>query len=498
LDPSAGAGVFLQQAANLRQASGQGKAIDELFGVDIDEIATHRTRQLLALHGVPKQNIVAGDFMALKFERTFDAVVGNPPYVRANRVSSQVKAVSRMRRTMAGNADLWAHFVTRSTKLVGPEGRMVFVLPRALTQADYAEAVLTEVAEAFGFVAVASINQRLFNGTDEASVVLLAANRGGCTSRIRFEAFGSADDLIEFLSDEQGSTQPFKSEVTSLNSRIAGSEASEVFSSVVASDDIRTLGVLGDVRIGVVTGANAFFVRPPGKLVDDHSVPIVSTSAWLRSPRWTEADQTAKRSQGERTQLLTLPDRARSFKYWREEIARGENLKLSERVHCKKRPKWWQVPDTRIPDAFLPYMGALPAPIVANRAGVTCTNSTHRLYWTCGKDRSEKALVSTWSTLFEFTAEFLGRSYGGGVLKLEPSAAKLVPIAVSATLPTVAAIDMLARQAGRASAIAAVDAAMIESGVLTLDQLTVLREATRSLRKVRRGEAFTSDRGAAQ
>jgi len=74
-------------------------------------------------------------------------------------------------------------------------------------------------------------------------------------------------------------------------------------------------------------------------------------------------------------------------------------------------------------------MGNQGPRIILNSAEAVCTNSIHRIYFK--EDLSEtmrKAIIlSLWSTYGQISAEIEGRTYGSGVLKLEPSeASKLV------------------------------------------------------------------------
>ena len=109
----------------------------------------------------------------------------------------------------------------------------------------------------------------------------------------------------------------------------------------------------------------------------------------------------------------------------------GEGLGLHLRYKCKVRSPWWRVPVTTIPDLFVSYMSGSNPRIVANPARAHHLNSIHGL-----RVRPElRALASRTLPLLALSsysllsAEIEGRSYGGGVLKLEPREADrwLVP-----------------------------------------------------------------------
>jgi hypothetical protein len=104
----------------------------------------------------------------------------------------------------------------------------------------------------------------------------------------------------------------------------------------------------------------------------------------------------------------------------------------------KKRKHWFKPDDLLYPDAFLTYMIHDGPRLVINDAKVNCTNSIHRVYF---KNKTNKATkfavcISLYSSYSQLCAEIVGRSYGSGVLKIEPSAAKDIHIFINDRLVT--------------------------------------------------------------
>lgn len=198
---------------------------------------------------------------------------------------------------------------------------------------------------------------------------------------------------------------------------------------LLADKRVSRLASIATIRIGVVTGANEVFVRAPEEIPDLVGVrgfPVVSRSAWLTTPAFREADLAARDSVGDRTRLLVIERAWRRRGRLAEELTGWEAESVDERSHCRRRERWYCLSDIRPPDAFLPYMGASPRGLVLNASGATCTNAIHRVDFADGIDGAVVA-ASTWTSLFEVCAEIFGRHYGGGVLKLEPTAAGAVP-----------------------------------------------------------------------
>jgi hypothetical protein len=81
----------------------------------------------------------------------FDAIIGNPPYVRQERLAARKPALAASYATYAGTADLYVYFFEQGLRLVRPGGRVAFVVTNKWLKAGYAEelrAMLTDPARA--------------------------------------------------------------------------------------------------------------------------------------------------------------------------------------------------------------------------------------------------------------------------------------------------------------------------------------------------------------
>src|SRR5262249_1574283 len=126
LDPACGDGVFLARAA-LRGARG--------FGVGIAPRAGAMARSHTTA------DVEVADFLTLAPPAVlFDAVIGNPPYVRQEvvgaakgRIAARVAAdwPDGPAVVWSGRADLAAAFVARALRFVRPGGRVAFVVSAA-------------------------------------------------------------------------------------------------------------------------------------------------------------------------------------------------------------------------------------------------------------------------------------------------------------------------------------------------------------------------------
>jgi hypothetical protein len=128
-----------------------------------------------------------------------------------------------------------------------------------------------------------------------------------------------------------------------------------------------------------------------------------------------------------------------------EYVAQAEAAGWHEGYKCSLRRPWYAVPAVWAPDAFL-FRQIYDFPrVFANRAGATCTDTIHRM--TVHHGPADGVAARGFTSLTAASAEIEGRSYGGGVLELEPTEAErlLVPSSVTSALD-LSEIDLLIRQ----------------------------------------------------
>ncbi len=77
----------------------------------------------------------------------FDAVIGNPPYVRQEAIAAIKPALQRGFGSFAGTADLYVYFYEQGLKLLRPGGRMAYVVTNKWLKAGYAEGLRRLFAE---------------------------------------------------------------------------------------------------------------------------------------------------------------------------------------------------------------------------------------------------------------------------------------------------------------------------------------------------------------
>jgi adenine-specific DNA methylase len=159
----------------------------------------------------------------------------------------------------------------------------------------------------------------------------------------------------------------------------------------------------------------------------------------------------------------------------------GEEAGVHLGYKCSIRKKWWVAPSVWTPDGFLLRQIYDHPRIVSNDAGATSTDTIHRVRVTADIDPRVLAAASLNSVTFAFS-EVMGRSYGGGVLELEPREAEALPFpshaALSRSQLDVTLVEELTLTGRLVEALEHVDR------VLLIDALGMKRDVVMRLRDV--------------
>lgn len=436
LDGGAGESVFLVAAARrlLELGIPRQEVLGRIFGVELDELAAELAAKSLAalVDADPEvSQIKRGSF----FDQSpgellppVSACIGNPPYIRYQSFAGAIRkrALSRAAEggvKLNGLTSSWAPFLVHACQFVAPGGRFAQVLPAELLHTGYAQPIRDFLIHRFRSVLLVAFDARVFPGALEEVVLVLAEDDGPEGLQVREAAdIRDLDRVIRIGTLRQRSIRRPKGKWSKY--LLQHSEL-RTYETIGRDDRVTRLGSYGTTDIGVVTGANNFFVLANSSVVKadlpmDDLLPAICKAEHVQGLRLGKRDLNAIGSRDEPCLLFyPLSDELQSStaRY----IRSGEWIGLHNRYKCRTRQPWWRVPGVKVPDMFITYMSNDVPRMVVNDAGATSTNTVHRFFINRGGKRLRKLLpILALNSLTLLSAEIEGRSYGGGVLKLEP------------------------------------------------------------------------------
>ena len=151
----------------------------EFVGVEIDPSRLAKARERL-----PTMTFIEVDFLLWEPKETFDVIIGNPPYGIIGDASHYPihglrahKALYRQRSlTWRGKYNIYGVFIEHATRLLAPEGKLVFIVPASwLVLDDFVR--LREYLATQGRLSVYYLG-KVFPKRN-VSVVVLALEKGG-------------------------------------------------------------------------------------------------------------------------------------------------------------------------------------------------------------------------------------------------------------------------------------------------------------------------------
>ena len=429
LEPSAGAGAFVTAAAARFRELGQGNLSKVLVAVEREAAEATKVRVL-----VPDATVLASDFFDVSptIQEQFDAVLGNPPYIRFHGFTGVDRARARGRARDQGVelselASSWAHFVAHSVGFLRPDGRLALVLPAELLHADYAHPIRQLLSARFRSVTLIAFDQQVFPDAQVDAILLLAAPDGVAGYRIIRVTDTHALSDLRWPVSPADEPAPLRIAQPERWSAALEPDAAAVYERLAAGQAFFRLGDRARVDIGFVSGSDDYFVPSSARarelgLPPDVLVPAIRRPGDIRGlvVRFEEASALF------RPIGATAVSHAAVAAY----LESGENSGVSERYKCRVRHPWYVVPLQRTrPDAFLPYMNHRAPRLIVNAAHAWSTNLLHgvRLRDPSEDIRLFAAAMTSSATLL--SAEIEGRSYGGGVLKLETREAERLLVA---------------------------------------------------------------------
>jgi adenine-specific DNA-methyltransferase len=427
LDPGVGGGVLLRGV-------GDGP---RRFGLDVDPLAVELAGGSLG----PDVELAVGDFLDPASwplsVGSFDAIVANPPYVRHHGLSAKHKALvqryaSRLQLKISSLSGSYVYFFLESLLRLNEGGRLVFITPAEFLDVRYGGAVKAALLNTCEIdeVLVLEMDELAFKGVLTTSAITVATKTSKPSRRYRLtEAIANGGvkrrRTVELSSETAPPDVPWTPFLPTRAERIAP----------LLEGRTARLDDYAHVRRGIATGDNSFFCLTRAEVEEwgiepQYLVPVVVGAKDLPSSGVLDESFLASRiAAGARAFLFFChePPEALVGKNVLRYIRHGESLGIPQRFNCRTRTPWYGVEPVPPPDFFVTYMARQRARFVRNIVGARCMTSLLNVW--ARPEVSPDAL----RPIFEdpVNAQLLrefGRTYGGGLGKIEPRDLLRLPV----------------------------------------------------------------------
>ncbi|WP_313108641.1 N-6 DNA methylase [Atlantibacter sp.] len=435
LEPSCGDGVFIQAVANNGYDSNIELSCFELFDTEASK-ALDRCK----LNNFANATITEGDFLVWANERLmknkpiFDGVLGNPPFIRyqflEKNFQEQAQLVfEQLDLKFTKHTNAWVPFLLSSLALLKQGGRMGMVIPSEISHVMHAQSLRNYLGHVCSKIVIIDPKEIWFEDTLQGAVIILAEKKQDLDEISQGVGIVSVSGF-EFLQDDPNVL--FNDTVGINGETVEGKwtkatldiDELKLIKRVIAHPDVRKFKDIAKVDVGIVTGANNYF------LVDNETVksyelerfahPMFGRSQHCPGIIYDEQQHIENQEHGLPTNFLYIDEEYENLsKSVKSYIELGESEEYHKRYKCSIRKPWFKVPSV-----YSTEIGMLKrchdAPrLIHNKVRAYTTDTAYRVSSTVTS--AENLVCSFLNPLTVITAELEGRFYGGGVLELVPS-----------------------------------------------------------------------------
>ncbi len=291
----------------------------------------------------------------------FDVVIGNPPYVRQEKIKDLKPTLKKRYTCYTGAADLYVYFYERGLQLLNTNGIHTFICSNSWLDVNYGAPLQKYLLDNTNSAVIChSEAEREFESADINTIVSIFHNgTPDADSHLRFLTFKTfiGDPDVENRRERRRTYTELKQAGTREN-RYAGDKwggkylrAPDIYWTILekGKDKLVRLGDVAEVRRGFTTGANAFFY------LDDERIrewgieskflkPVIKSPRECKSIRVDPSQLQFKLFMCHADKAMLAGTAALNYIEW------GESQGFHQRPSCKSRARWWDLGKWGYPD----------------------------------------------------------------------------------------------------------------------------------------------------
>lgn len=425
LEPSVGDGAFISELEKENNININLTALD-INKVELKTASDKWTRKTASF--------VQTDFLEFSTNRQYSAVVGNPPYVKKNiltskqiELSKEIHSNENLTETSVKN--IWTTFLVKANTLLAKNGVLAFVLPSELLQVKFAEEIREYLKSQFERIEIFTFNDLMFECKGQDTIVLFAYKKSN--NKGEFFTNITSKEALESNSFVLRNNELLVSSKVKWTHHFLTSDELTFIDNL--KKELRTVNDYSESKPGIVTGANKYFIIDANTekkyKLSKYTKPIIQKGLYVNGSVVFNDDDFKTLVDSERpSKLLQLNNSDIISKKLREYLDIGKSIGLPSRHKCSIRKNWYVIPNiSKKPDAFFFKRSHLYPKLLKNTSDAFVTDSAYKVEMRNRYDLNS-FIYSFYNTLTLLLSELDGRYYGGGVLELIPSEFKKLPI----------------------------------------------------------------------
>ena len=484
LDPGCGSGSFLVKSyhklRSLKKRQNPFGKDDELHqelleqvcGIDINPFPAQLSSMNLAIRNLNVRskhiNIFPMDFFRAKpgmalLPKEFDVVVTNPPYTRQEEMGykDQIRETALTysdgsKIELDARAGIHAYFFTHSAKFLKNKGRMGYITANTWLDVGFGKGLKQFFLDHFKIIAIIEFDSAVF-GRALVNTCVSIFEKDDTESRtentVRFVRLKKPMEIQKIVDTIWTSKRDCEdNRIRILLRKQRSLEAKErwgqyiraptIYFKIANHPKMTMLGNKAKIRRGITTGSNDFFI------LDEENTNLWAIESEFLKPiissiRGFDLLELNAKDVSNSVLMVHKPKTELEGKNVSNYIEHGENVKIKTKrgtrvasetvrgVHnlrtCKARTIWYDLGKRKTAPILFPYLMWERSNFIWNKANAYAVDVFHEIHPFSDK-QIELLLGILNSSLISFLLEVHGRSYGGGVLKMQAYELKTLPI----------------------------------------------------------------------
>ena len=359
----------------------------------------------------------------------FDVVIGNPPYVRQEKIKALKPALQKRYTCYTGAADLYVYFYERGLELLSASGTHTFICSNSWLDVNYGAPLQKYLLDnTTSAVICHSKASREFESADINTIVSIIQNGiPSADSRLRFITFKTfiGDPNPDNRRERTRTYSDLKQEATQ-NNKYTGDKwggkylrAPDIYWTILekGKGKLVSLRDIAEVRFGIKTGANEFFYLDDER-IREWGIESNFLKPVIKSPRECKSIRVDPSQLQFKMFMCHVDKKGLAGTAALDYIEWGESQGYDQRPSCRGRPRWWDLGERQIPHLSFNYLISSTARTLYAPDGCYTSDNFQEVH-------TDPLLIlplcaSLNSSLFQLMVNIAGRSnFGGGLLKIQ-------------------------------------------------------------------------------